>query len=461
MAQDLGLHRDISPLKVSKEHLNRRARIWAACNVADRWYSISYGQPCLIRPEDCDAPPPSPYLDSFDGKNQAQASRPYEVHVEHTKLSGLIYRILRLVFTPSGMRNSSLQEMEALKADLDAWDANLPANLRIYGQQDRRSNTVGAGLLHILKVTVDFIFYRAALVSPYNTSKSATMAPLPVWESIVKRSAEAIDWISTTDEGYDVLFAWSICMYGMLQCTIVQFYAAVNGDNPEPLRQARRCLQTWGSTVEAPTHSFQEPPVGEATSSADANGTGAKSLTLRTKAYTVVAMLAGIAEAHIANQSKQSPKSDMKGIAPDGGVASSSKTGEVQPTSSASSQSPYNFNAVLNPGGPLSSMPGHHQPVATLHNQNVAASSGYPPSTQIQAAPVFPANTQHLFTSSGLTHPPRDPFSVGIEEVDLLTLQHWADEIMRSTPNLDVLSYSQQLPPQVLNPQQKPPPPYL
>jgi hypothetical protein len=201
MAQDLGLHRDISPLKVSREHLNRRARIWAACNVADRWFSISYGQPCLIRPEDCDAPPPSPYLDSYDGVSQTPASRPYEVHVEHTKLSGLIYRLLRLVFTPSGMRNSSLQEMEVLKADLDAWDVNLPANLQMDGQQDIRSNTVQAGLLHILKVTVDFIFYRAALVSPYNTSKSTTMAPLPVWDSIVKRSAEAIDWISTTELG--------------------------------------------------------------------------------------------------------------------------------------------------------------------------------------------------------------------------------------------------------------------
>jgi hypothetical protein len=226
MAQDLGLHRKISQLDIPDQHLSKRARIWAACIVQDRWYAMSYGQPCLIHLEDCDAPGPSPYHDNeAESRQKLGNARPYEVHVEHTKLSNLIGRLLRLVFTPTGLQHTSVEDLEKLKGDLDQWDLALPKSLQFSGRSEKDAN-IGAGFLQLMKVGIDFIFYRSALVNTYNTSKNKAMSPPIVWEKLVKRSAESIEWVSTKS-GTSVLDCWSVAMYALIQCCLVQFYAAI------------------------------------------------------------------------------------------------------------------------------------------------------------------------------------------------------------------------------------------
>jgi hypothetical protein len=153
MGHDIGLHRKISQLNVSSQHLNRRARIWAACVIQDAWYAISYGHPCLIHAEDCDAPGPSFYQDDQAvQKSSADTARVrYDVQIEHYKLCEIMARLIRLVFTPTGLQKVTTEELENLKRMLDDWSANLPAPLRWSGPPSKEME-VGAGFLHLMKI---------------------------------------------------------------------------------------------------------------------------------------------------------------------------------------------------------------------------------------------------------------------------------------------------------------------
>ncbi|UZJ51529.1 hypothetical protein CBS101457_000849 [Exobasidium rhododendri] len=483
MAQDLGLHRRISQLNVSSQHLSLRARIWAACVVQDRWYAMSFGQPCLIHLEDCDAPSPSPYQDDNAGEatfNGTQ-SKLSEVPAEHVKLCEMVGRLLRLVFTPTGLKNTSIQELETLKADLDRWTLQLPASLR-WSERSMKEAEAGAGFLNIMKVGLDFIFYRSALISSHNTSQSPHMSPALVWKDLVRRSAEAIEWIET-ETGTMVMDCSSVTMYGLIQCCLVQFYAVISGEDPKSLRLARRMLQSWSVSIETLSHGYYDPHEGDeplpssTTTTAQMQSSfskGKKNLTLRTKVYISIAMLAEIAEHHIANpmSSATPPPSTSRNQASTMGAvpltrsnvgslplslpaASFASTSTPNPLDTAShsiidqgrSAFVNHQSTVLN-GAYLSSInqylpyPPHQQQQQqqqqhSSHPQPHRQQNHLPPSTAALLPP--PASSAYHFP----TPPQSVESSLGdIEQIDLITLQRWADELMNNPPSLDVHNYA-------------------
>lgn len=81
-----GLHRDVHSPNSVPYAINRRRRIWAAVVTADRWSSISNGQPMSIHLSDCDAQAPSPYDDSCIELSHPPR-KPYALHCEITKVS--------------------------------------------------------------------------------------------------------------------------------------------------------------------------------------------------------------------------------------------------------------------------------------------------------------------------------------------------------------------------------------
>ena len=78
----MGLHRAESV----KTNLEMRRRIWAACVVADRWCSLTYGHPFMIDVEDCDVRLNSP-------------DKPEDMYTnELLKLSILLGRVLKMIY---------------------------------------------------------------------------------------------------------------------------------------------------------------------------------------------------------------------------------------------------------------------------------------------------------------------------------------------------------------------------
>ncbi|KAJ2923287.1 hypothetical protein H1R20_g13810, partial [Candolleomyces eurysporus] len=117
MAQDLGLHRAESV----DVNIEQRRRLWGACLICDRWASIAYGHPSMIDVQDCDARLPSSgdlsdlYLD------------------ELVRLSIILGRVQKAVYTPSGLTFTTDDMLYELLADMQRWKEGLPDNLRFSG----------------------------------------------------------------------------------------------------------------------------------------------------------------------------------------------------------------------------------------------------------------------------------------------------------------------------------------
>ncbi len=103
-AQDLGLHR----AEAVKQNIEMRRRLWGACLISDRWYfsnylvthglllphthyahprvSLSYGHPCMIDVNDCDARLPS-------------SGSPHDLYVDElARLSIILGRVLKTIY---------------------------------------------------------------------------------------------------------------------------------------------------------------------------------------------------------------------------------------------------------------------------------------------------------------------------------------------------------------------------
>ncbi|KAG5645591.1 hypothetical protein DXG03_005729 [Asterophora parasitica] len=192
MAQDLGLHRAESV----KQNIELRRRLWGACVISDRWTSLTYGHPYMIDVQDCDARLPSSgdlndlYMD------------------ELVRLSVILGKVLKTIYSPSGLTFTTDEILYALLADIENWKAGLPEHLKFRGPETPRN------------------------------------------------AAESIDWLDVNDHIYDV---WLLVAYAATSCALVQtaeiialLYEATQG--PHLPMEAPKLNPTGGVTA--------KPPVG-------------------------------------------------------------------------------------------------------------------------------------------------------------------------------------------------------
>lgn len=139
MAQDLGLHRESTIRAKTAEDLvfvELRRRVWATCVIMDRWYGAALGIPLLVDLLDCDVLLPAPYDIQPDTEPSAW---PVEANFlalsEHLKLSILIGRVLKTIYSPTGLKNATDEQLFSLLGDMTAWMDNLPEELRFRGPQ--------------------------------------------------------------------------------------------------------------------------------------------------------------------------------------------------------------------------------------------------------------------------------------------------------------------------------------
>ncbi|RSH95816.1 hypothetical protein EHS25_000909 [Saitozyma podzolica] len=239
MAQDIGLHRDITSNHVAQQQVNRRRRVWAACVIADRWYALSFGQPMTINLYDCDARGPSIFPDACaDGLSETE--KPFELHAEITKLSILLGRVLRYAYSPLGLDMVTNSTLYQLQEDFEQWRSDLPPTLHFSPEQpDPR-----AGLLGLLSACVEFVFLRAFLRPKKPIPTRISYRPsVDAWQHVVKRSEHAIRWIAAG--GSFFMDTWFIVMYSHMWCFFVQLHAYVaTGD-----AQALGLMQTANDSI--------------------------------------------------------------------------------------------------------------------------------------------------------------------------------------------------------------------
>ena len=54
---------------------------------------------------------------------------------EHLKLSILVGRVLKTIYSPTGLKHATDEQLETLLADMDSWLVNLPEELQYKGPQ--------------------------------------------------------------------------------------------------------------------------------------------------------------------------------------------------------------------------------------------------------------------------------------------------------------------------------------
>ncbi|EGN95510.1 hypothetical protein SERLA73DRAFT_186554 [Serpula lacrymans var. lacrymans S7.3] len=234
MAQDLGLHRAESV----KQNIELRRRLWGACVICDRWTSLTYGHPYMIDVQDCDARLPS-------------SGDPHDLYMDElVRLSVILGRVLKTIYSPSGLMFTTDEMLYNLLNDIEAWKANLPENLQFRGPDTPRN----AGLLHLLYSCVSMIFWRVFMRISY-TCPAHLKFGLTVenWSTLVQLTGDSIEWLDTHERMYDV---WLLVAYAATSCSLVQYHTWARRQDVEAankLRKLRDCVRRWEGSI-SPDH---------------------------------------------------------------------------------------------------------------------------------------------------------------------------------------------------------------
>lgn len=230
MAQDLGLHRAESV----KQDLELRRRLWGACLICDRWTSLAYGHPYMIDVQDCDARLPS----SGDENNLYMD--------ELVRLSVILGRVLKAIYSPSGLAFTTDEVLNQLLQDIEDWQSSLPESLKFHGPESSRH----AGLLHFLYACLCMMFWRVFMRISYSCPTHLKFSlTVEQWSKLVTLTGEAIDWLDAHEEIYDV---WLLVAYAATSCALVQYHTWVRRKDPEAadkLRKLRDCIRRWEKAI--------------------------------------------------------------------------------------------------------------------------------------------------------------------------------------------------------------------
>lgn len=102
----------------------------------DRWYGAALGVPLLVDLLDCDVLLPAPYeiLPNQDPSTWAVPSNRVHSQIgEMLRLSILVGRVLKTIYSPTGLKHTTDSELETLLSDITAWKDNLPEELVFRG----------------------------------------------------------------------------------------------------------------------------------------------------------------------------------------------------------------------------------------------------------------------------------------------------------------------------------------
>ncbi|CAD6927973.1 unnamed protein product [Tilletia controversa] len=295
MAQDLGLHRDATG-RDDEDHdqffLEQKRRIWGCCVTADRILSISLGHPLAIDLTDCDVRLPSPYEVkrwADDPSADPSTDRPFAFNTEMLKLSILFGRVMKTIYSPTGLMKVTDEEIGGLLRDIDTWMEMLPAELQFCGPE----SSPNAGILHVAFACLQMLFWRVFLrisyICPEHLKFSLTIERMSL---LIKWSGEAIFWVDRNEFYLDTL---QLVSYSLVFCATVQYHAWVRRGEKQALEILKLCRDC--------VNRFKRPGEGEG-----------EDLSMRAKTAGVIAMLYEAASGVYANSPVGSQLNPTAGV---------------------------------------------------------------------------------------------------------------------------------------------------
>ncbi|KAG8883115.1 hypothetical protein FRB97_007252 [Tulasnella sp. 331] len=240
MAQDLGLCR----AEAVKKNIESRRRIWGACVVADRWYGACFGHPFMIDVLDCDVRLPTP----DDPNNAALAeTKPQCYLAEMIKLSILLGKVTKTIYSPSGLVHATDTSISRLLAELDHWKSSLHPDLVYAGP----NSILPAGILHLFYTCVCMMFWRVFMRLSY-TCPAHLKFSLTVerWTELQQWSRESIEWLDRHERCFD---SWMFVAYAASAAALIQYHTWARRRDSEAvktLKLLRDCVQRWEGSLQ-------------------------------------------------------------------------------------------------------------------------------------------------------------------------------------------------------------------
>ncbi|CAO3700016.1 unnamed protein product, partial [Rhizopus stolonifer] len=238
MAQELGLHRTMEKLPLTKEMIESRKRLWYCVYITDRWNCACMGRPLAISDADCDIELP----------DVEEGGKDYSVFVNFIKLSGILGEILSRICSPKakarGHKSMHMYHtVQSIHAMLDDWSADLPLHLRIDPETTVVSKVTcidQAGPLMICYHVVLILLHRTFLVS----NKDEILPELfsISTESCATSAKSIIDIARILSPTTIAHFGWNFAGYAVFQASLIHLYNSTN-PNPELANLSRDYIQ--------------------------------------------------------------------------------------------------------------------------------------------------------------------------------------------------------------------------
>ncbi|KAK0553283.1 hypothetical protein OC845_001283 [Tilletia horrida] len=241
MAQDLGLHRDATGRDDEDDDrffLEQKRRIWGCCVTADRILSISLGHPLAIDLTECDVRLPSPYeVKRWDEDPSADPTtdRPFAFNTEMLKLSILFGRVMKTIYSPTGLMKTTDEEITGLLRDIDTWREMLPPELQFQGPE----SPPNAGVLHVAFAALQTLFWRVFLrisyICPTHLKFSLNIERMTL---LMRWTREGIEWVDRNDFYLDTL---QLVSYSLVFCATIQYHRWVRRGEKQGLETLKLC----------------------------------------------------------------------------------------------------------------------------------------------------------------------------------------------------------------------------
>ncbi|KAL7422853.1 hypothetical protein Q5752_002149 [Cryptotrichosporon argae] len=251
MAQDLGLHRESSLKGQTAQdlvHVELRRRVWATCVILDRWYGAALGVPLVIDLYDCDILLPL-NRDVVVDRDPADwpANKSYAFLTEHLSLSLLIGRIIKTVYSPTGLKFATDEQLRSILEDTTNWKDSLPAHLQFRGN----TSSHAAGLLYLAHAALQFLLWRVFMRITHILPPHLTFTlDTDRWSKLIDWSRQAIFWLKHNDAALDSVF---IFPYAATSCALIQYHSWARRGDPcalDTLRIVKETVERWAQTVQ-------------------------------------------------------------------------------------------------------------------------------------------------------------------------------------------------------------------
>ncbi|BCS29117.1 putative C6 transcription factor [Aspergillus puulaauensis] len=191
LAHCLGLNRDPSNWRLSKQEQNQRVRLWWAVVIHDRWGSFAHGVPSQIARNQYDVPLPTVEVLVPSASRSPERVRAAHCHIALCRLTEILGELLPLVY---GLQHRSpretTKEIRRIRTDLDVWEDSLPDWLRSpVGQSEDR--IAGLCSLQLAFLAVKLLVGRVEL-NDVNNSESELPEARRYFHTECRKGAEEI-----------------------------------------------------------------------------------------------------------------------------------------------------------------------------------------------------------------------------------------------------------------------------